>query len=111
MPIRVRYHWVRQILETYQQFYDVIFHVVCIYLQHRYDTVFDVINNPIFAFAFNFDEGLEKICTKEALEVAKKTMFELALKTNAQMLIFWLKPLHYKTPTFYKYRLCILISN
>ena len=70
--IRVRYDWVRQILETYQQFYDVIFHVVCIYLQHRYDTVFDVINNPIFAFAFNFDEGLEKICTKEALEVAKK---------------------------------------
>ena len=81
------------------------------YLQHCYVTIFDVINNPIFAFTFNFDEGLEKICTKEALEVARKTMFELALKTNAQMLIFLLKPLHYKTPTYYKYRLCIFISS
>ena len=42
------------------------------YLQHCYVTIFDVINNPIFAFTFNFDEGLGKICAKEALEVAKK---------------------------------------
>ena len=52
------------------------------YLQHCYVTRFDVINNPIFAFTFNFDDGLEKICTEEALEVAK-TMFKVALKTNA----------------------------
>ena len=61
------------------------------YLQHCYVTRFDVINNPIFAFTFNFDEGLEKICTKEALVVAKKQCLKLTLKTDAQVLIFLAK--------------------
>ena len=72
--IRVTYDWVRLILNEYHQFDDVIFHVVCMYLQHCYVTIFDVINNPIFAFTFNFDEGLSKICTKEALEFAKNNI-------------------------------------
>ena len=74
--------WGTTNIQNYQLFDDIIFDVVSMYLQHCYVTRFDVINNPIFAFTFNFDDGLEKICTEEALEVAK-TMFKVALKTNA----------------------------